>query len=83
MNYNIEEVQKAIKCAMLLPPPGDEEVKKFAIDWLELTDKNADLQVLLKECLPWLERFVFHPDQGEYAIALSRRVRKKLEENNA
>lgn len=30
---------------------------------------------LLKACLPWLERFVFHPDNGEAAIALSKRIR--------
>jgi hypothetical protein len=44
MNFDREHVKKALACAALLPPPGDEEVKKFAEDWLALNSKLAEFQ---------------------------------------
>jgi hypothetical protein len=47
MNFNRKYVKKALTCAPLLPPPGDEEVKKFAEDWLTLDSKLVEFQTLL------------------------------------
>lgn len=41
MNFTREYVLKAIACAALLPPPGDDEVRRFAEDWLEMADLIA------------------------------------------
>lgn len=36
MNFKKDHVMKALACHALLPPPGGEEVRKFAEDWIEL-----------------------------------------------
>ena len=38
-NFTVERVHKALACCTLLPSPGDEEVKKFAEDWLLMYHK--------------------------------------------
>jgi len=37
MNFDRDRAAAALACCPLLPPPGDEEVRRFAEDWLDLS----------------------------------------------
>lgn len=50
---NRERLQKAITCAPLLPPPGDEEVREIAQSHLALTDRLTELHTDLHKLEYW------------------------------